>query len=156
MALISVGLLDYNSTRRRFALHVEDGKLLADYDTAATTLQSQLDNVTGCLIEEVTITVPLTLRGANKGAAVAAMEAERGALLTFATAGRYGYSNWVPGIMEAFVVGDLIDTGATEVNGLATIFTAGFGAGFGNMNVHNGHDEDITALVSGRKTFRRK
>lgn len=153
MALLSVGLVDYNGTKRRFTMHVEDGQTLTNYDLAGQTLTNQLDVATGMLIEEVTITLPLTVAGSVKGAPVDAIEGERGALLTFGTAGRYAYSTWVPGVVEAAVVGNSIDT--DEFPGLITLHTAGFGPGFGDMAVHNGYGQAITALANARKTFRK-
>lgn len=155
MAFLSVGFVDYGGTRRRTGVHLQDGLTLADYQLGGELIIKELDDVSGNLFSDAFIQIPIDPPGTIKGAAVAGEEAERGALLTFATAGRYSYGLWVPGAKQAVISGEGLNIAHADIVALADVMVNGT-AGLGGLVPHNGHDEDLTALSRGAITFRRK
>lgn len=155
MAYMSIGFVDYGGTRRRTGVHLQDGAALADYQLGGELIIKEFDDVTGCLFTDAFIQIPITPPGTLKGSAVVGEEAERGALLSFDTAGLYSYGLWVPGVKQALIAGEGLNTGHADITALVAVMVTGTG-GLGGLVPHNGHDEDITALLRGAVTFRRK
>ena len=155
MALLSFRMVDYNGTRRTAKVHLPDGMTLAEYTVAAQEISSQLDNVTGCRIQSSVLEFVTTPAGGLKAVPDDAVEAERGGLLQFATAGRYNYGFWFPGVLETFVAGQELDVSGA----LATVRDLLIGplsAGAGDAHAHDGYGNDVESLVSTKKTFRPK
>lgn len=156
--LLSFTVRDFDGDRHTIQVFVDDGWTLAQYTSYAQELATRVDNVTSGVIEDIRLGVGIAKPGGIATNPIAGEENQRGALLNFATTGRYTHSVRVPAVPATMFVGKDFDVPAAspQESLIEMLGGAGFDPGTGSAEVaQNGHDEAYTSYVKGTKSHRK-
>ena len=128
----------------------------AQVTTFAANLAPVLDAVLGAKILGMSVAYDLTLPGGLKGTADANNDVQESGLFTFAAAGTiYKESQRVPGFKESLFVGTTIDVAAGAGLSYKNAMLAGLDGGGVTVLPCDRYGNDLTALSSAVKTFRK-
>jgi hypothetical protein len=145
--IISASLLDAAGGRKSFVWYGASDLTIDDAQTAFTTSAPKLDAVIDAQIIKASVTLPLTLPGGLKGAAVDGNRVREGALLSYTANGTgYRYSAYVPSWKNAGYPADsneVLNTGvyATMISDM--------------LNYSDKETRALLAFIEGFRTFRK-
>jgi hypothetical protein len=152
--IISVSVVDYKGDTGNVVYYVPTGQALGDIELQAQTFAALLDDVTGGVIQGMTITKQMTLPSGLKDTALAAHNIEKGGNIGFDCANTpYRTTIRVPAIAEAIVTGEVVDI--TTANDPGDLFCDHVVAGLSPVLPSDKYGNDITARLEGVVTFRK-
>lgn len=149
--LVSVRLIDISGRKRLAHFFLPPATTEADIQTALTAYAPLLDTIVGGKVDIAFYQKPLTLPGGLKAGAVAGSDNRIGGNFSFDNASRFAYGAWIPGILTALYNVDDIPAGGAGV----AAFEAGYTAGLGGVLPTNGFSDDLTTLLSAKKSIRK-
>jgi len=157
IAIVSIQLQDADGDTKSIPVHLPRGTLtLANFQAFATAFAPLLDAVTAAKINEMTITLPLTLPAGLKTDAVADSEVERGALFNCEAANTtYSHGVFIPAWKSALFTGDEVDLAGTGVAAFRDAFVTGLTDGATPLPPSDKYENDLTALNKATKRFRK-
>ena len=153
----SYRFVDAKAKRQTMVVPVPRGALtLADITGFMAAQVALIDDLTEAQVDGMAIEIGVALPGGLKGAAVADSDCEEGGLFGFSCAGTdYSFGVRIPALVQGVFAGSDIDL----VDALVTPFTASMVAGLlvgaVNVNPSNEYENDVTGIVSGKKSFRK-
>ena len=156
MTLISFTLLDDDGDTSTVPVHVQDGETFDNYELGAVALAELIDAITGCQVTSINLNVGIDLPGTIKANPVANIETQKGANFLFGTEGRYNHGIRVPGLLPTLFVQDAVNLADGDVTAFTDAIVDGTGALLGELVPHNGHEEDLTSIIRGVKSFRKR
>lgn len=135
-------------------VNVPDGFTVAQLQTYVDAVAPEIDALTDGVIEEVSVTIPLTLPAGLASEAAAGSLNERGGLITFDTAGPRADSVRIPAFNRTIMPGNDISLTDDDVAALITrLTTATTAASIRPVSTQN---YNFTAARGGKKSLRRK
>lgn len=160
MALVLIGttVLDADGNHSSYVIHVPLGALtLAAITGFAQYVATTTDGVSDGKITSVRATVEVDLPGGLKANPVAASNVQEGGLVQFDALGNpYAHSVRVPAWKQAAFTGKEINWGDPGATAWRLMMLNGH-LDDGVMVIPcSPHEEDLTNVVSGKKSFRRK
>lgn len=135
-------------------INVPDGFTVAQLQTYVDAIAPEIDALTDGQIDEVSVTIPLTLPGGLKSEPSAGSLNERGGLITFDTAGPRADSVRIPAFRRAIMPGNDISLADTDVAAFITRLTTPSTAA--NIRPVSSQNYNFTAARGGKKSLRRK
>lgn len=153
----SYRFVDAKAKRQTMVVPVPRGALtLADITGFMAAQVALIDDLTEAQVDGMAIEIGVALPGGLKGAAIADSDCEEGGLFGFSCSGTdYSFGVRIPALVQGVFAGSDIDL----VDPLVTPFTASMVAGLlvgaVNVNPSNEYENDVTGIVSGKKSFRK-
>lgn len=150
--IISFSVRDSDGDSASIPIYVDTGMTIAEYQAFVTFFAPLLDSVLGSQIDSSTLTLNMTLPGGLKTEPVANIENQKGGNLSFMAANsRYKHSTRLPGLLPANFSGkSVLTTGDMDT------LIQGIIAGDATVIPRDRQGNDLTALASAVKTFRRR
>ena len=151
--LASVAITDSTGDRKTCQVYFDPGTAtLAQITTWLQNLASVIDAVTDGVIQEINLSLNITLPGGLDTTAVAGTDIQRGALFGFdAENTQYRHSVWVPAFSEGSFSGDIVD----EANAGVQAFEDYLTTTVNTIRASNKYGDHLTAEISGEKSFRK-
>lgn len=151
---ISLSIVDGSGDVKALPIYFPAGMTLANVQAGASALATALNDAIDGKIAAITYTKNLTVPGGlNAGGAG---DIQRGALLSFNAANTvYKHGMFVPTVKDSLFTGD---TPITDTGALATFISdviAGMGTGGSELIPSDRYANDLTALASATKRFRK-
>lgn len=148
------------------SMSTPDGrKSVQTFLPAATTLaQAQgfmtgfaplIDAIVGGVINEAIVSFPLTLPGGLKSSADAGATVHRGGLFGFDNASPYKWSQYVPSLTPALLIGTSVNVGDTDVAAYLTAMETGITVSGTPITPTNEYDDNLTTNVTAVESFRK-
>lgn len=102
------------------------------------------------------IEIGVALPGGLKGAAVADSDCEEGGLFNFSANGTdYAFGVRIPALVQGVFAGSDINMVHATVTPFTASMVAGLLVGAVNVNPSNEYENDLTGVLSGKKSFRK-
>lgn len=157
--LLSYAVQDAKGKVARVQVPIPRGALtLAQVQQGSDLIGAALDNISDGLIVAADLRIGLTISGivGAKVSPVLNCDVEEGVNFRYAAADTdYSHSIRVPAIAQALVSGEFIDDGNALVQAWNTAIVSGVDAGGTPVNPSDRYENDLTAFVDGKKTFRK-
>jgi len=135
---------------------VPTGKTIAEVQTMVNNFAPLLDALTAGVIEEIEITIPLSVPVALKDTPSEVTYNERGALISFDTTGPYSDSIRIPAIRSTKLPGSELNLADADVTAFAEAYTIGVSDGTLTVRPKTAQDYEYVSAQSGKRSFRRK
>lgn len=150
---ITFKLTDIDGQSGTLQLFVPTGGTIAQLQTLSDAFAAVLDDVTAAIIEESTVTLQLTLPGGLDVTPANGHYIQHGANFGFDAADTpYRHTIRVPAILESLLTGDVVETGSPP----GSTFVNGITGGFGGLLPSDRYGNDLTALLSALRSFRKR
>lgn len=150
---ISYRFVDNDGNSGTSQIFLPSGATVSELQTFSNSLAPLIDDVTAAVIDSATLTLALTLPGTLKANPIAGMYIAHGANFGFDAADTvYKHTIRIPAILETLLAGESVDTGDADVQA----FVAGIVSGFGADQASDRYANDLTALISAERSFRKR
>jgi hypothetical protein len=148
-ALLSFTILDADGDRKSTKIFFPSATTPAQLIAFGTAYAPLLDAVIGGKVERARYSVDLTLPGGLKAAPDALSEVQFAARASFDNASRYAWGDYWPSFKPALFTGDIVSVGGIGVQPLIDAYVVGLAG----VAPSDGHENDLTAYLSGTKVF---
>lgn len=135
--------------------YIASGNTVADLQEFANAAAPIVDNVTGSIIDSVTVTISLSVPGGLKAVPVTNVVNERGGLITFDTSGNRAESVRIPAIKPTIMSGNEFSLAETNVAALIGLLTTTATYGTADFRPQTPYGYDWVSARKGRKSFRK-
>ena len=132
--------------------------------SATTLVQAQgfmtgfaplVDAIVGGVIQEASVSFPLTLPGGLKSSADAGATVHRGGLFGYDNPSPYKWSQYIPSITPALLIGKDVNVGDTDVAAYITAMESGITVSGTPIQPTNQYDDDLTTNTTAVESFRK-
>ncbi len=128
---------------------------LAQVQGFVTAFAPLIDAIVGGVINEATVSFPLTLPGGLKTSADSGATVHRGGLFGFDNPSPYKWSQYVPSLTPTLFVGKDVNVGDTDVAAYLTAMEDGITVSGTPIQPQNQYDDDLTTNTTAVESFRK-
>lgn len=123
---------------------------LADALAYSQAFVPVVEAVSDAYVAAANVTFSLNIAGQSAGAPSGPQWTHYGARLLHDTTGRYSHGTWIPAFKPAFLADNDVITHLT-----VTALEAALRVGLGGIAPTDGHGEDLTAYLGGKRAYRK-